>query len=108
MAMASEPVPRCTAEAEACCVSTTIELVIGVAALGRISILAGVKVQEDWSGRPEQESVTNIGAVRDELFSGVTEAVMKPDVPGVKERVAGATEIWKSGAAVDAARTGVT
>ena len=77
-----------------------MELVIAAVALGRISILAGVKVQEDWSGRPEQESVTNMGAVSTELFSGVMEAVTLPEVPGVSDSVAGATEIWKSGVVV--------
>ena len=38
-----------------------------------------------------------MGAVSAELFSGVTEAVTAPDWPGVSERLAGDTEIWKSG-----------
>jgi hypothetical protein len=47
--------------------------------LGWISTFSGVKVQEDWSGRPEQESVTNRGAVSAELFTGVTETSIVPD-----------------------------
>jgi hypothetical protein len=61
--------------------------------VGRISRFSGVKVQEDWSGRPEQESVTNMGAVSVELFSGVTVTITVPAFPAVRVRgsVAGAT-----------------
>ena len=52
----------------------------------------GVKVQEARSGRPEQESVTNIGAVKAVLFSGVTVATTLPALPAVTEIKAGATE----------------
>ena len=70
----------------------TMELVSAAVALGRISTFSGVKVQAASSGRPEQESVTNMGADSAELFSGVTEAVTVPDWPGVSESVAGETE----------------
>jgi len=73
---------------------------MGAVALGRISILAGVKVQEDWSGSAEQESVMNIGAVSDEAFSGVMETTTFPALPGVMVSVAGATETVKSGVEV--------
>ena len=74
-------------------------------ASGRISMFSGVNAQEAWSGRPEHERVTNMGAVRAELFSGVTEAVMVPDWPGVRESVAGVTEIAKSGVVLACACT---
>ena len=51
--------------------------------VGRISTDSGVKVHEDWLGRPAQESVMNIGAVSDALFSGTTVTAMVPDWPAV-------------------------
>ena len=57
----------------------TIELVMAVVALGRISTFSGVKLHEDWSGKPEHDSVTNIGAVSVLAFTGVTETVTEPD-----------------------------
>src|ERR1700678_456647 len=74
-----------------------MELVIAAVVLGRISMFSGLKTQEDWSGRPEQESVTNIGAVSAEAFSGAMEAVMVPELPGMRVSVAGEMEIWKLG-----------
>ena len=92
-------------EPSCCWVRITTELVRGVVALGRISRFSGVKLQDDWSGKPEQESVTNMGDVRPPLFSGVMDATTVPDWPGVREIEAGATEIWKSGVALAWART---
>ena len=74
-------------------------LVMAAVALGRISTFSGLKVQEDSSGSPEQERVTNMGAVSAEEFSGVMEVVMVPDAPRPSDSVAGAMEIWKSGTA---------
>ena len=71
-------------------------------------MFSGENVQDDWSGSPEQESVTNIGAVRDEALMGVIVAAMVPDWPGVSVTLAGATEMEKSGVAtVAAAATGL-
>jgi hypothetical protein len=56
-----------------------MELGTAVVALGEISTFSGVKVQEVWSGSPEQERVTNIGAVSEAAFTGVTEATTDPD-----------------------------
>jgi hypothetical protein len=55
----------------------------------RISTFAGVKLQEASSGRPEQESVTNMGAVNVDVNStdGVTATVTVPAWPGVRVRV---------------------
>src|ERR1019366_6362276 len=72
-------------------VARTIELVTGVVLLGRISKFSGVKVQVAWSGKPEQDKVTNIGAESDAALIGVIEAVTEPDRPAVSESVAGAT-----------------
>ena len=77
-----------------------------VVVLGRISKFSGVKVQEAWSGRPEQERVTNIGAERDAALIGVMEAVAEPDWPAVSESEAGAMVIPKSGLLPVTARTG--
>jgi hypothetical protein len=52
----------------------------------------GLKEQEDSSGRPEQESVTNTGDDNVELLAGVTETVTVPESPGVRESVAGETD----------------
>ena len=71
-------------------------------------MLSGVNVHDAWSGSPEHDSVTNIGAVSDEAFTGVTDAVTVPDCPCAKEMVAGAIAIEKSGVVPVAARTGVT
>jgi hypothetical protein len=79
-------------------VVSTIVLVMPAVALGRIWIFSGVNAQEDWSGRPEQESVTNIGAVRFWELTGVMVVVIDPDWPGVRVIVAGATATVKLGA----------
>jgi hypothetical protein len=42
-----------------------MELVTAVFALGRICTFSGVNAHLVWSGIPEHESVTNIGAVSD-------------------------------------------
>jgi hypothetical protein len=81
-------------------VTIIIELVIALVALGRISTFSGVKLQDAWSGRPEQLSVTNIGAVSALLFTGVTEAINDPDSPGTRDFVAGAMDIPKLGVVV--------
>ena len=78
---------------EAACVVMTRVLVEAATALGRISTVCGVKLHEDWSGNPEQERVTNMGAVSETPLTGVTEATTLPDCPAVSESVAGATEI---------------
>ena len=61
--------------------------------VARISTLSGVKVQLASLGRPEHESVTNMGAVRAALSSGITVTAMVPAWPAVSEsgRVDGAT-----------------
>ena len=46
-----------------------------------------------------------MGAVSAEEFCGVTEAVTVPDVPGVRESVAGATETAKPGVVLSCAVT---
>src|SRR5581483_11661983 len=61
--VAVEPVPAS--------VVTTMSLVMGAVALGWISMFCGVKAQEDWSGSPEHDSVTNMGAVRALALTGV-------------------------------------
>ncbi len=73
-----------------------------------ISIFSGVNVQALWSGRPEQEMVTNIGAVSEAALMGVTETVAEPDCPCLSESVAGATDTEKSGVEPATACTGVT
>ena len=88
---------------EAALVRTTIVLVGGQAeaaapaaqvagVVERIWTLSGVKVQEAKSGRPEQESVTNIGAVSEPLFTGVIVVTTFPALPAVSDSVVGATE----------------
>jgi hypothetical protein len=85
---------------EAAYVSITIELVGGQAeaaeplgqlsgVVARISRFSGVAMQVAPSGRPEQEIVTNIGAVNVEVNSteGVTVMVAVPDWPAVRVRV---------------------
>ena len=52
-----------------------------------------------WSGNPEQESVTKIGAGSEPGLIGVIVAVTEPDWPCLSERVAGATDTEKSGEA---------
>ncbi len=54
--------------------------------VGRISTVSGVKVHEASLGRPEHESVTNIGAVSAALSSGTTVTAMVPDWPAVRVR----------------------
>jgi hypothetical protein len=54
-----------------------------VGVVARISRLSGVKVHDDSLGRPEQETVTNMGAVSEELFSGVIVTSAVPVWPGV-------------------------
>jgi len=51
--------------------------------VGRISSDSGVKVQEARLGSPEQESVTNMGAVRAALSSGTTVTATVPELPFV-------------------------
>lgn len=62
--------------------------------VGRISRFSGVALQAAPSGRPEQESVTNIGAVNEEVNSteGTTVMVKEPDWPAVRVRVLAADE----------------
>jgi hypothetical protein len=57
--------------------------------VGSISRFSGVAMQEAPSGRPEQESVTNIGAVNVEVYStdGATVTVSDPVWPAVRVRV---------------------
>lgn len=55
-----------------------------VGVVGRISIFSGVKVQEASCGRPEQDKVTNMGAVRDELFTGVIVTFSDPAWPAFR------------------------
>jgi hypothetical protein len=52
----------------------------------RISTFSGAKTQAAWSGRPEQESVTNAGPLSAATYdsSGTTVTVAVPDWPGVK------------------------
>jgi hypothetical protein len=78
---------------EAPCVVRSIVLLTAAVVVGRISTVPGVKLHEAWSGRPEQERITNIGEVSAEASRGVTEAVMVPDWPAVSEREAGEAEI---------------
>jgi hydrogenase maturation factor HypE len=82
-----------------------MELVTAAVAFGRISMFSGVKVQEDSSGRAEQESVTNMGAVSEAAFTGVTEATSVPVWPGVRVSVTGAMEIPKLGTELTSAVT---
>ena len=89
-------------------VAMTMVLGIAAVALGRISMFSGVKVQADWSGRPEQERVTNMGAVSDAAFTGMIEAVVVPDWPAVSVTAAGAMDTVKSGVVLTMARTGET
>src|SRR5208283_788538 len=51
--------------------------------VGRISIDSGVNAHEESEGRPEQESVTNIGEVRAALSSGVMVTARVPAWPAV-------------------------
>lgn len=69
-----------------------------VGVVDRISIDSGVKVHDDTLGRPEQESVTNIGEVRAELSSGVMVTAIVPDSPGLRlsGNVEGATAASES------------
>jgi hypothetical protein len=60
----------------------------------RISRFSGVATQAAPSGRPEHESVTNIGAVNVDVNStdGTTVMVNDPDWPAVRVRVLAADE----------------
>jgi len=60
----------------------------------RISRFSGVALQAAPSGSPEQESVTNIGAVNEEVNSteGTTVMVNDPDWPAVRVRVLAVVE----------------
>jgi hypothetical protein len=60
----------------------------------RISRFSGVALQAAPSGRPEQESVTNMGAVNVEVYStdGATVMVNDPAWPAVRVRVLAAVE----------------
>lgn len=62
-------------------------------------------MQEDWSGRAEQESVTNMGAVNALEFTGETEAMSVPVWPGVRVSVTGEMEIPKLGVELSSACT---
>jgi hypothetical protein len=64
-----------------------------VGVVGKISMLSGVKAQEAKLGSPEQESVTNIGAVKAALSSGVMVTEIVPEVPAeiLSGRVEGET-----------------
>jgi hypothetical protein len=73
--------------------------------VGRISSVSGGKVQEDKLGSPEQDSVTNIGAVSAELSSGVIVTAIVPALPPVRvsgsvEGATGASETAKLGVAL--------
>ena len=52
---------------------------------GRISTLSGANEQVELLGNPEQESVTNIGALSDPLFTGVTVTLSEPLCPAVSD-----------------------
>jgi hypothetical protein len=56
-------------------------------------MFSGVKVHWDSSGSPEQDRVTNRGVVSAAAFSGVTVAIMVPDLPMASDSAPGATEI---------------
>jgi hypothetical protein len=83
-------------------------LVMPAVALGRISMFSGSKTQAASSGSPEQERVTNIGAVRFEALTGVIVAMTDPDWPGVSVKVVGATATLKFGMVLVWASTWVT
>jgi hypothetical protein len=55
-----------------------------VGVVERISTVVGENEQEDSFGRPEQDSVTNIGAVSEALFCGVTVTLTVPALPAVR------------------------
>src|SRR5580698_251616 len=93
MAIAMRLEPRRGIEPSCCCVVKTTELVTAAVALGRISTFSGLNVQEDWSGRPEQERVMNMGELSAELFTGVMEVMIVPDAPRPRVSEAGAIEI---------------
>jgi len=54
-----------------------------LAVVDKICTEVGEKVHDESSGSPEQESVTVIGALSVELFSGVTVTVTVPAAPAV-------------------------
>ncbi len=81
----------------AACVCSTIELTGGhaeagepagqlVGVVGRISTLSGLNVHDAWLGRPEHESVTNIGDVSAEGFTGTIVTLIVPALPAVSTR----------------------
>jgi len=86
----------------------TSELVIPVEAPTGISMFSGVKAHEVWSGRPEQEMVTNIGAASDAALMGVTVTMADPDWPCLRLKEAGATATEKSGVVPAVSASGVT
>lgn len=76
----------------------------------RSSTEPGVNVQEDSLGNPEQESVTNIGAESEELFSGTTVTAIVPELPAVSvsgklEGEAAVSESEKFGVELEVAET---
>jgi hypothetical protein len=52
-----------------------MELVMAVVDVGRTSTFSGVNVHEDWSGKPEHDKVTNMGAGSALAFTGVMDTV---------------------------------
>jgi hypothetical protein len=52
-----------------------IELVIAAVEVGSTSTFSGVNVHEDWSGNPEHDKVTNMGAGSALAFTGVMDTV---------------------------------
>ena len=75
----------------------TIALLIGAVVPGLISTFSGVNEHDDWSGKPEQDNVTNIDVLSALALIGVTVAVAAPDWPWVRLIEAGLTEMPKSG-----------
>ena len=54
--------------------------------VGNISTLPGLKVHDAWLGNPEHESVTNIGDVSAEGFTGEIVTFTVPAAPAVSTR----------------------
>jgi hypothetical protein len=48
---------------------------MAAAEVGKISTFSGVNVHEDWSGNPEHDKVTNMGAGSALAFTGVIDTV---------------------------------
>lgn len=70
--------------------------------VGRISTFSGAKLQDERLGKPAQERVTNMGAGRLELFSGVTVTLSEPVCPAVSvmgsdDGETGVRESWNPG-----------